>query len=105
MPTITKSALAREVAESTGSSKAVAAATVDLLFRAMLKELAEGKRIEIRRFGALTVKATAPKPAARNPRTGEIIAVPARRKAHFRAGRVLKEALRGERQADPTQPV
>ena len=53
----------------------------------------EGNRIEVRGFGVLETKATKPKPAARNPRTGEIIYVPARRKTHFRPGRVLKDAL------------
>ena len=51
-------------------------------------------RIEIRDFGVLEVKKTNPKPKARNPKTGEIIAVPARRKTHFRPGKLLKEALK-----------
>ena len=93
MPTVTKSALARAVAGSAGSGKALAAVSVDLLFRALVERLTEGHRIEIRGFGALTVKQTAPKPGARNPRTGETVAVPARRKVQFRPGRVLKEAL------------
>ncbi|MGB0603832.1 MAG: HU family DNA-binding protein, partial [Candidatus Latescibacterota bacterium] len=39
------------------------------------------------------VKDTKPKPAARNPRTGEVVYVPARRKTHFKPGKQLKEAL------------
>lgn len=51
-------------------------------------------RIEIRDFGVLQVKNTAPKPKARNPRKpGEEIYIPARRKTHFRPGRKIKEAL------------
>lgn len=51
-------------------------------------------RIEIRDFGVLQVKKTAPKPKARNPRKpGEEIYIPARRKTHFRPGRKIKEAL------------
>ena len=66
---------------------------VDSLFNAMRDSLIEGNRIEIRGFGVFQVKDTRPKPAARNPRTGEIIYVPARRKTHFKPGRLLKDAL------------
>ena len=66
---------------------------VDSLFVAMRDSLTQGNRIEIRGFGVFQVKDTRPKPAARNPRTGEIIYVPARRKTHFKPGRLLKEAL------------
>lgn len=50
-------------------------------------------RIEIRDFGVLEVKHTKPKPKARNPHTGEIVYVPARRKTHFKPGKLLKEFL------------
>ena len=91
--TITKKHLAQAVAESTGTKKQTALAMVDNLFTAMREQLIEGNRIEIRGFGVLDVKATKPKPAARNPRTGEIVYVPARRKTHFKPGKQLKEAL------------
>ncbi|MBL7074785.1 HU family DNA-binding protein [candidate division KSB1 bacterium] len=51
-------------------------------------------RIEIRNFGVFEVKKTKPKPKARNPKTNEIIYVPARRKTHFKPGKLLKEALK-----------
>jgi len=66
---------------------------VDSIFKAMRESLIAGDRIEIRGFGVFQVKDTKPKPAARNPRTGEIIYVPARRKTHFKPGKLLKEAL------------
>jgi len=71
----------------------MAHAMVDSLFTAMREQLIEGNRIEVRGFGVLDTKATKPKPAARNPRTGEVMYVPARRKTHFRPGRVLRDAL------------
>jgi len=55
--------------------------------------LIQGHRIEIRGFGGWTVKTTRPKPVARNPKTGERIFVPARRKVAFKPGRILKMAL------------
>jgi len=93
LDTITKKHLAQAVAESTGTTKHLATEAVDSLFTAMRKQLIEGNRIEVRGFGVLDTKATKPKPAARNPRTGEIVYVPARRKTHFKPGRVLKSAL------------
>ena len=51
-------------------------------------------RIEIRDFGVFEVKKTKAKPRARNPKTGEIIYVPARRKTHFKPGKLLKEAMK-----------
>ena len=91
--TVSKRDLVQAVAENTGCSKLLAAKMVDRLFAAMREELIQGNRIEVRGFGVLAVKDTAAKPAARNPRTGEIIYVPARRKAHFKPGKELKEGL------------
>ena len=93
METITKRDLAHQVAQSTGTKKTASLEAVDSLFNIMRETLIEGNRIEIRGFGAFTVKDTKPKPAARNPKTGEIISVPARRKTQFKPGSVLKEAM------------
>ena len=98
MPTITKKELALLVSEHASCKKNVAAKMVDSLFSAMRDSMIEGNRIEIRGFGVFQVKDTRPKPAARNPRTGEIIYVPARRKTHFKPGRLLKEALHQARE-------
>ena len=91
--TTTKKDLAMEIAKDTGCRKSLASKMVDSIFKAMRESLINGDRIEIRGFGVFQVKNTKPKPAARNPRTGEIIYVPARRKTHFKPGKLLKEAL------------
>ncbi|MFC1490042.1 HU family DNA-binding protein [Candidatus Latescibacterota bacterium] len=91
--TTTKKDLALEVAKDTGCKKSLASKMVDSIFKAMRESLIKGDRIEIRGYGVFQVKNTKPKPAARNPRTGEIIYVPARRKTHFKPGKLLKEAL------------
>jgi nucleoid DNA-binding protein len=91
--TITKRDLALKVSEVTGLKKNKSAKMVDALFTSMRDTLISGNRIEIRGFGVFEVKDTKPKPAARNPRTGEIIYVPARRKTHFKPGKLLKKEL------------
>ncbi|MBT4502396.1 MAG: integration host factor subunit beta [Gemmatimonadetes bacterium] len=103
MSTITKKELALRVSDSTGCKKNLAAKMVDGLFVAMRDSLIDGNRIEIRGFGVFQVKNTRPKPAARNPRTGDIIYVPARRKTHFKPGRLLKEALHQAREEEPQE--
>ncbi|MDE2744034.1 MAG: integration host factor subunit beta [Gemmatimonadota bacterium] len=99
MATITKKDLARSVADTLGCKNNLTLQMVDSLFEAMRETLIEGNRIEIRGFGVLEVKDTKPKPAARNPRTGEVVYVPARRKTHFKPGKQLKEALHDTRSA------
>jgi len=81
------------VADTIGCTNNLTLQMVDRLFDAMRETLISGDRIEIRGFGVLEVKDTKPKPAARNPRTGQLVYVPARRKTHFKPGKQLKEAL------------
>ena len=91
--TTTKKDLALKISEELGVKKQLAYEVVDTLFTAMRESLIAGDRIEIRGFGVLGVKDTKPKPAARNPRTGEIVYVPARKKSYFKAGVLIKKAL------------
>ena len=93
MDTITKKDLAHQVAKTLSITNNTALKMTDSLFTAMREQLIEGNRIEVRGFGVLDVKDTKPKPAARNPRTGEVVYVPARRKTHFKPGKELKSAL------------
>ena len=99
--TTTKKDLALRISEKLGVKKQLAYEVVDTLFKAMRESLIKGNRIEIRGFGVLGVKNTKPKPAARNPRTGEIVYVPARNKSYFKAGVLIKKALHRPLSEDP----
>lgn len=95
--TYTKRDIADRVTRRTGTKLHVAEEWTDHVFRAMREILLSADpelRIEIRNFGVFEVKLTKPKPKARNPRTGELIAVPARRKTHFKPSKLLREFLR-----------
>ena len=97
METVTKKDVAKRVAEHLEEKFYTTEKFVDATFtilRNILMEADPEIRIEIRDFGVFEVKATKPKPKARNPRTGEIIYVPARRKTHFKAGKMLKDVLK-----------
>ena len=62
----------------------------------MKRVISEGGRIEIRGFGSFSaVKRKAR--SARNPRTGERIAIPERNVPHFKPGKVLKGRVSGAR--------
>lgn len=96
-PTITKKDVSTRTAQLVGEKIYYTEKVVDAVFTALRQIMAEADpelRIEIRDFGVFEVKKTKPKPKARNPKTGEIIYVPARRKTHFKAGKILKEVLK-----------
>jgi integration host factor subunit beta len=94
--TYTKKDIVKRVVEVRKSSSGETARWVDEVIKAIrsiMMSSAGELRIEIRDFGVLEVKQTKPKPRARNPHTGEIVFVPARRKTHFKPGKLLKEFL------------
>jgi len=95
--TITKKDVSKRTAKIVGEKIYLTEKVVDGVFQALREFMTEANpevRIEIRDFGVFEVKKTKPKPKARNPKTGEIIYVPARRKTHFKAGKLLKETLK-----------
>ena len=62
----------------------------------MLTENQSRIRIELRNFGIFEVKPTRAKPRARNPMTNEEVYVPARRKIHFKPGKIIRQELHQE---------
>jgi integration host factor subunit beta len=62
---------------------------VTLLINKMINELASGGRVEIRGFGAFSLKHYKAK-LGRNPKTGEIVSVPQRYGVHFKPGDDMK---------------
>ena len=67
-------------------------AAVKLILDALSEALASGRRVEIRGFGSFQSSQRLPR-TGRNPRTGERVAIPSRRVAHFKPGKALREAL------------
>ncbi|MBT3400431.1 MAG: integration host factor subunit beta [Rhodospirillaceae bacterium] len=57
--------------------------------------LARGDRVELRGFGAFSVKQRAAR-TGRNPRTGEAVDVDAKVVPYFKTGKELRERLNGE---------
>ncbi|MDD2876040.1 MAG: integration host factor subunit beta [Acidiphilium sp.] len=65
---------------------------VTALFDEMTATLARGDRVELRGFGAFSVKRRQAR-AGRNPRTGETVDVTEKTVPFFRAGRELREMI------------
>ena len=59
------------------------------------KALSEGHRVELRGFGAFSVRGR-PARAGRNPRTGEAVKVRAKSVPFFKAGKELRVRLNGD---------
>ena len=74
-------------------------AAVNTMLEHMGAHLASGGRIEIRGFGSFSLRHHSAR-RARNPRTGEPVARPARYVVHFKPGRALRERVDGRRDAD-----
>ena len=62
---------------------------VTLLLNQLINELASGGRVEIRGFGAFSLKHYKTR-LGRNPRTGETFSVPQRYGVHFKPGGDMK---------------
>ena len=67
---------------------------VSTMLDKITKALAEGHRVELRGFGAFSVKVR-PARQGRNPRTGEPVSVEEKRAPFFRTGKELRERLNG----------
>ncbi|MCU0931817.1 MAG: integration host factor subunit beta [Serpentinimonas sp.] len=65
---------------------------VKAILEAMSDALVRGQRIEIRGFGSFTVNQRPPR-MGRNPRSGESVAIPAKRVPHFKPGKALREEV------------
>lgn len=65
---------------------------VATIFGEIATALAKGDRVELRGFGAFSVKSR-PARTGRNPRTGAAIKIKAAKVPKFRPGKALKDAL------------
>ncbi len=87
-----KSELIDHVAASAGLSKAHAGSALDAVLDGITGTLKKGGEVGLVGFGTFSVGARAAR-QARNPKTGETIAVPASKAPKFKAGMGLKRAV------------
>lgn len=65
---------------------------INTILDEIIDALAQGDRVELRGFGAFSVKERDAR-VGRNPRTGETVAVTAKRVPFFKTGKELRERL------------
>jgi integration host factor subunit beta len=95
---MTRTELVARLASSVDVSERDAGAVVSTVLETIVQALARGERIELRGFGAFSVRHRDAR-EARNPRTGEAVQVTAKKKVHFKPGRQLHQVLNGDPEA------
>ena len=69
---------------------------VNIVFDTIANSLAKHKPVELRDFGRFSIKVIKAKYNARNPKTGEIIYVPEKKKVSFKMSKHLKQKINKE---------
>ncbi len=65
---------------------------VNVFFDTISSALAKGERVELRGFGVFDVKKREAR-IARNPKNGDVVAVPAKKVPFFRMGKDMKDRI------------
>jgi integration host factor beta subunit len=90
---MTKSELIEKLAMSNGIlSQKDSETVVNIVFDSISSALNKGEKVEIRGFGSFTVRERDGR-EARNPKTGEIVRIPAKKTPFFKTGKELRERV------------
>jgi len=90
---MTKTDLVNAVASKTSMTKADSDRALNALVDSIREALAKGEKVTLTGFGTFEVRQRAAR-TGRNPRTGEVISIPATKTPAFRAGKGLKMAVK-----------
>lgn len=89
---LTKIELADALVEKCGFDRRTAKQFVELFFEEVRSNLAKGEEVKLSGFGNFSVRDKKARPG-RNPKTGETVAVSARRVVVFKAGQKFRERV------------
>ena len=90
--TITKADLGNTLFDEVGLNKREAKDFVELFFEKIRQALEGGSAVKLSGFGSFTLRDKTSRPG-RNPKTGEEVAISARRVVTFRSSQKLKESV------------
>ncbi len=90
--TVTKRELCERIAKKTGYSQVVTKEVIQQFLDEIIAELGRGNRMEFRNFGVFDSRVQ-PARKARNPRTDEIVEVPAKAVVSFKVGKSMREEV------------
>ncbi|MDP3990897.1 MAG: HU family DNA-binding protein [Candidatus Nealsonbacteria bacterium] len=88
-----KEELTQSIVRKTGLSKRQAGECLTVLLDEITKSLSRGEDVVLTGFGKFKVSQRKER-EGRNPKTGEKIKIPAKKAPVFKAGKVLKEAVK-----------
>ena len=89
---MTKSQLVTMIAQQLKLTRKDADAAVDAIFNSIASSLEAGRRVELRGFGSFGLKERQSR-TGRNPKTGESVAVEAKKVVFFKTGKELRERV------------
>lgn len=87
-----KSKLILWIAKEQDLSSDIAAVVVAMVFDNIAARLANGGRVELRGFGTFSTRGREARDA-RNPRTGDPVAIVAKRVPHFKPGKAMQKRV------------
>ena len=90
---MTKAELIDKVASGAGLSKVDASKVLDTTLNSIKGALKKGQKVTLVGFGTFSV-AKRKSRKGRNPRTGDVITIPAAKIPKFTSGKALKDAVR-----------
>ena len=90
---MTKAELVDVVAKKANLTGKAARESVAAMLNGIRDSLKRGEKVVLTGFGTFMVRSRAQR-KGRNPRTGEVINIPARKTPGFTAGKALKKAIR-----------
>lgn len=90
---MTKAELIDKIASGTGLSKSDASKALDSTLNAVKAALKKGQKVTLVGFGTFSVVKRKSR-KGRNPRTGDVITIPAAKIPKFTSGKALKDAVR-----------
>ena len=90
---MTKDEIIQAIVKKTGISKTQATECLTVILDEIGKSLSRGEEVVLTGFGKFKVSQRKER-QGRNPKTGETLTIPAKKSPVFRAGKVLKDAVK-----------
>jgi len=89
---MTKADLIEELSKVTKLTKKQSEEVVDTVFDSITEALAKGEKVELRGFGSFRIRRRRAR-RGRNPKTGSMVSVRAKRVPFFKVGKRLRELV------------
>jgi nucleoid DNA-binding protein len=90
---MTKKDIVLKIADETGIKQIDVKKVVQKTFDHIVASLVLGEKVELRNFGVFKIKERRSR-TGRNPRTGQVVPVPARKVVVFKAGLEMKKLIK-----------